>query len=441
MPTVPRDSLTVRYRLALPSPPHYAFPNLIGSNVPPDFQLWPDPLSVTEPGAAEPLGITLPVTPVIPPAVASGDLITASHENAVRQALNDLWIDVQALGSKAVNDPTTAKGQILVRGASAVEAMPAGVNGQVLVADSSQAQGLRWTNSGSLQTPWLQNIDGGGFTLSNAVLSPAMKGAAQTPWLQNIDGGGFTLSNAVLSPAMKGAAQTPWLQNIDGANYVLNNVAKIGIGTVSLARTFQVRPVANINFGITASATDLLIESFNDAVSANMPMFFYASKFSFGGGNVGIGMTSPSVPLGFAMATGRKIGLYDNPVNWFGFGIAPNELQYEVPLIAGHVFLRGGVELMRIGGTDADVRIANNLEVTADIRIGNSSPTTAVQMRLDGYADTLYLATQGGAGGKVALMTNGITRLQINEDGSPFLWLGGSLKLLTVDGSGFVKAA
>jgi hypothetical protein len=413
MPTVPRDSLTVRYRLALPSPPHYAFPNLIGSNVPPDFQLWPDPLSVTEPGAAEPLGITLPVTPVIPPAVASGDLITASHENAVRQALNDLWIDVQALGSKAVNDPTTAKGQILVRGASAVEAMPAGVNGQVLVADSSQAQGLRWTNSGSLQTPWLQNIDGGGFTLSNAVLSPAMKGAAQTPWLQNID----------------------------GANYVLNNVAKIGIGTVSLARTFQVRPVANINFGITASATDLLIESFNDAVSANMPMFFYASKFSFGGGNVGIGMTSPSVPLGFAMATGRKIGLYDNPVNWFGFGIAPNELQYEVPLIAGHVFLRGGVELMRIGGTDADVRIANNLEVTADIRIGNSSPTTAVQMRLDGYADTLYLATQGGAGGKVALMTNGITRLQINEDGSPFLWLGGSLKLLTVDGSGFVKAA
>jgi hypothetical protein len=53
---------------------------------------------------------------------------------------------------------------------------------------------------------WPGNVDGGGFTLSNAVLSAAMRGAAQTPWLQNIDGGAFALLN-VATLDVNGAAR------------------------------------------------------------------------------------------------------------------------------------------------------------------------------------------------------------------------------------------
>jgi hypothetical protein len=69
----------------------YVFPSFTPGKprLPAGFRLLPD-ADLIDPRA-------LPVTVVIPPVVATNDLITAVHENAVRQALADLWTNVQYL--------------------------------------------------------------------------------------------------------------------------------------------------------------------------------------------------------------------------------------------------------------------------------------------------------------------------------------------------------
>jgi hypothetical protein len=75
------------------------------------------------------------------------------------------WVEVTALV-----DPTTAKGDLIARGAAAPPGrLAAGTDGQVLSADSTQALGLKWITpaAGSTQTPWTGNINGAGFKLIN----------------------------------------------------------------------------------------------------------------------------------------------------------------------------------------------------------------------------------------------------------------------------------
>src|SRR5262245_23805430 len=88
--------------------------------------------------------IVWPVVPTIPPVVHIGDLITSAHENQVRQALSDLWTDLQALNTSTLGDPTTTKGDLIVRGPAVINRLAVGTNGQALVADSTQTVGVRW---------------------------------------------------------------------------------------------------------------------------------------------------------------------------------------------------------------------------------------------------------------------------------------------------------
>jgi hypothetical protein len=124
----------------IPAPPNFAvpefvFPNLIPGKprLPASFQLWPE----VNPQA-------FPVTPPIPPTVQTGDVITASHENTVSTAISDLWIDLQSLAGSAITDPTSAKGDLIVRGISALGALAVGANGTLLTADTAAASGIRW---------------------------------------------------------------------------------------------------------------------------------------------------------------------------------------------------------------------------------------------------------------------------------------------------------
>jgi len=78
---------------------------------------------------------------------------------------------VPIAGGSGMTDPTTTLGDLIVRGSSAPNRLPVGTNGQVLTADSAQTLGVKWATptggSGGSQTPWLSDIQGGGYQLLN----------------------------------------------------------------------------------------------------------------------------------------------------------------------------------------------------------------------------------------------------------------------------------
>ncbi len=84
------------------------------------------------------------------------------------------------------------------------------------------------------------------------------------------------------------------------SNSVLNlqngNVG-IGLTTVNANYKLIIRRAADINLGIGLQSSELAIAAFNDALSANIPMRFYASEYNLLNGNVGINVTDPDAKL------------------------------------------------------------------------------------------------------------------------------------------------
>jgi hypothetical protein len=90
-----------------------------------------------------------------PPDVNPNQLIASGQINAIRSSVYAWPGDVDAQNHHLRNvildnpqgvlsDPTTTKGDLIARGAAALTRLAVGVNGQVLVADSTQPLGMKW---------------------------------------------------------------------------------------------------------------------------------------------------------------------------------------------------------------------------------------------------------------------------------------------------------
>jgi Collagen triple helix repeat (20 copies) len=141
-------------------------------------------VTATDDAANDRILVTVPAAPVASVftrsgavVAASGDYTAAQITNAVDQTqtyANPSWLSSLAW-SKITSpptifvDPTTTKGDIVVRGASApATRLPVGTNNFVLTADSTQALGLKWAAAPSgAQTPWASDIDGASKALGN----------------------------------------------------------------------------------------------------------------------------------------------------------------------------------------------------------------------------------------------------------------------------------
>jgi hypothetical protein len=209
------------------------FPNLIPARqrVPPDFKLVPD-LPELQSGL---------VTPPVPPTVATGDLITATHENTVTTAISDLWANDQWLATAKLADPTTTKGDLLVRDASAVNRLAVGSNGQVLTADSTQATGQKWVTLNAASVGAVSTVFGrggavvaaaGDYTAAQVTNAVSALGSYTDPAWLTISWGSLTGKPSTFPPS----AHTH-----DAADIVSGVIATARLGTGSASTSVWLR--------------------------------------------------------------------------------------------------------------------------------------------------------------------------------------------------------
>ncbi|KKN20332.1 hypothetical protein LCGC14_0936600, partial [marine sediment metagenome] len=85
----------------------------------------------------------------------------------------------------------------------------------------------------------------------------------------------------------------------NASKMIIDASGNVGIGLTTVDANYKliVRRAADVNFGIGLQSSELAIAAFNDAISANIPMRFYASEFNFLNGKVGMGVIDPDVKL------------------------------------------------------------------------------------------------------------------------------------------------
>lgn len=263
-------------------------------------------------------------------------------------------------------DPTTTKGDLLARSASAVSRVALGADGFILTADSSQALGVKWAAAPATGVPTSRNINtgvglsGGGPLTADLNLAGVVFGASgashksgdvpdpgaaaqatrylreDATWaIPSGTGGGMTdptttkgdlivhgsgitrlgvgtdgqalLADSTQALGVKwgtvsgGGSQTPWLTNIDGNGKALTNTGNVSIGgsTQGGALTVQagVDHVLNVrgdpaNLGLPAGLLGPIFQGTNSAQNSFEPITF-VSQTNFMLGNVGIGTTAP----------------------------------------------------------------------------------------------------------------------------------------------------
>jgi hypothetical protein len=128
----------------------------------------------------------------------TGDVTVAANVTSVFGRTGAVVLtqgDVTGVGGMV--DPTTTKGDLIVRqSASVVSRLPVGTNGYVLVADSAQALGVKWTASAG-QTPWTQNIDAAGYNLHSVGNIGVGTASATSRVTVNASGSGWIPTSAV----------------------------------------------------------------------------------------------------------------------------------------------------------------------------------------------------------------------------------------------------
>ena len=156
---------------------------------------------------------------------------------------------------------------------------------------------------------------------------------------------------------------------------IIKNSGNVGIGTTVPQYPLQVKSGTNINFAIAVGVADntaVRLNAVNDAVTANIPMEFYATKFNFNNGNVGIGTgsTAPQHKLNVQVGTDSRLGVFGNGT-YVGIGaVVDNNSAYRA---------------MKLYATDYEFRVGNTPKLTissgGNVGIGTTSPSADLEIK------------------------------------------------------------
>jgi hypothetical protein len=269
-------------------------------------------------------------------------VITAADDTANNR------VNVTLAATGLFGDPTTTKGDVIVRGAAApATRFAVGTDGQVLTADSSQALGVKWATP-AVQTPWTGDIDAATHNLNNAgkigigtatptAIFQTAYGLTYSPSLTFKDFASFSLiqNNQIeLVMGVSSVAGTPgFIQARDSVNasraLCLNPLGgNVGIGTQAPglgtdSTVLHVKGAASGNFwsgrvcgsgpNVSVSIGEVngvaTLHGLNAALSVAAPLAINSA-----GGNVGIGTVAPfsRVSLGSgASGCTQRIALFE----------------------------------------------------------------------------------------------------------------------------------
>jgi hypothetical protein len=444
-----------------------------------------------------------PVTPVFPAPVSPGQVVSSTtYGNVVRQALIDLWTDIQHVGTHASEVPATR--QIIAgAGLGGGGALSADVT---LTADVTTVFG----RTGDVVLTGADIAAGGGVPATRQVIAGA-----------GLSGGGDLSGDrtfAVVADttiqrlriakggALIGSRQE--LNLIEGSNVTLNVVDNAGANRIDVTVTasggggatpanYQVngaligtRPTLNLIAGANTTISgadnsggnrvDITVSSAAGGSQTPWTSDIDAAGFRLiNTGNVGIGIT-PSAPLDIYRINSSGVGpelILRNQgatageqarISFWGGGSARGALHWSLDVASGY----GGMLDIKFGQTtdiNALVSVAqfrsSQIVFSPNVGVGVVSPalkfevsgrasiTASVASALDSVlkvyndnasanATALHVAAANNDTNNCLLYLAGATqdRLKIFADGRFMLWIGGSFKTLSVDGSGFVKA-
>jgi len=126
------------------------------------------------------------------------------------------------------------------------------------------------------------------------------------------DGGVFKVrdvsgGNELYHIAAGGSGYHKWYIN-DSLKMTLDSSGNVGIGATPSSK-LHIRTSTNFNYEFEEVSSKLRLSALNDARSANVPLQFAASEFSFITGNVGIGTTTPEELLDIKATSSPAIQL------------------------------------------------------------------------------------------------------------------------------------
>ena len=211
------------------------------------------------------------VTSISPGPLTGAGSFSAGANVTLTQAGQTITFSVPNINSSTgMSDPTTTIGDLIVHAQTGTTRLPAGTNGQYLVADSTQLAGVKWatlvippmgvtsispgalTGAVSLQagTNITMTQSGQVITIGAATIGMVdptttvgdliVHATAGTTRLAVGLTGQFLQSDSTQPAGVKwaaaGAAQTPWTQNIDGGTFYLTHTSGVGIGMTGAPR-------------------------------------------------------------------------------------------------------------------------------------------------------------------------------------------------------------